>query len=432
MIAGLCMELPIFAFSRNKIIVENPSFGLVKDGKMYRESFLDFPPLELKNVKPSDQENLNYYLERYQRLAQQVDSLAQKTEQDENKGSHLMKVNHLLEEVLPAYEGLGDFVALHKTLIKLKEDIASYIAANRHKNLQIKTALLAELKEVLKGLDWSTTSKQVKEIKQKWVKTGSVVAEQREAIEAEFQDLVDDFFSRQSEFYADLNKMWAEKEVAFKDFIKSAEKLKLIHDEGALKQSVSQSMEEWKALGKLKPEKHTAYWDEFQKVIQAAFAQVKKQSKKKKVSSEKENLALKVAMIDRLKVANEKEVPEVNLKEVRKAWKNTGAVPKSVRKTLSNTFFEQIGLVQEKTFLEDLCQKKAKKDMDEHARKNLKVKLLYGLRERDLAELNTFKENVEKFNTNTAMEGVLRKKLEQQERKVRVKDMLLTYLKDKK
>lgn len=59
--------------------------------------------------------------------------------------------------------------------------------------------------------------------------------------------------------------MWAEKEVAFKDFIKSAEKLKLIHDEGALKQSVSQSMEEWKALGKLKPEKHTAYWDEFQK-----------------------------------------------------------------------------------------------------------------------------------------------------------------------
>lgn len=426
------MELPIFAFSKNNNTVENPSFGLVKDGKMYREAFLDFPLLELKNVKPSDQENLNYYLERYQRLAQQVENLTQKTEQDENKGSHLMKVKHLLEEVLPTYEGLGDFEALYQRLTQLEQNIESYISANRHKNLQIKTALLAELKEVVQGLEWSTTTKQVKEIQQKWIKTGAVVAEQRANIEAEFQELVDDFFSRQSAFYADLNKMWAEKEVAFQQFVKNAEKLKKIRDEGALKQAVSQAMDEWKALGKIKAEKHTAYWDEFQKVIQSAFALAKKQDKKKKGTSEKENLALKESLIEQLKTANENEVPEVNLGEMRKKWKGIGPVPKSERKALSNVFFEQVGLVQEKIFLEDLCEKKAKKGMDEQARKGLKVKLLYGLRDRDISELNTFKENVEKFNTNNAMDGLLKKKLEQQERKVRVKDMLLAALKGKK
>ena len=55
----------------------------------------------------------------------------------------------------------------------------------------------------------------------------------------------------------------------------------------------------------------------------------------------------------------------------------------------------------------------------------LRQRIVRDLLERDKRELNAFKENLEKFNTRGNFQDMLGNKLEQQERKVKVKKMIL-------
>ncbi|WP_176723294.1 DUF349 domain-containing protein [Roseivirga misakiensis] len=408
--------------------MEKTSYGYIKEGKVFRKGFLEYPDLAIGDVKGTEEESITFYENRFDLAEKQVNTVSEKIESNTNKGSFLMKVLHL-KETLHQFDAIGDFEKLYSQLGSLETELNAYVEANRHKNLQIKTALLEELKTVAKSSEWKTASLAVKEIQSKWTKTGAVAEEQKEAIEGAYNELIKFFYDSRAAFYADLDKMMAEKEEDYKAFIKKAEALKEIDAISELKAAIRTHTEEWKALPRIKPAKHNVYWQEFQVVIKAALNKARKIEKTKKKASTKDNLKAKQEIIEQLTVANQEIAPNFQLSQVQKAWKAIGPVDKKVSNELYEKFLFLTDSISEKQFLNSLVKKKSKKDSSEDELKKLRIRLLRGLMDRDISELRTFEENLGKFSMAKGLDGLLDKKLSQQKRKVEVKKGILQELK---
>ncbi|MFY0593792.1 DUF349 domain-containing protein [Roseivirga sp.] len=409
--------------------MEKLVYGYIKDGKVFRKAFLDFPDLEIGEVKGSEEESLSYYEDRFELAEKQVNTVSEKISANTNKGSFLMKVLHL-KETLHQFDAIGDFEKLYGQLDVLEAELNAYVEANRHKNLQIKTALLEELKTVAKSSEWKTASLGVKEIQTKWTKTGAVGVDQKEAIEGAYTELIKFFYDSRAAFYADLDKMMAEKEEDYVSFVKKAEALKKIDGLNELKTAIHTYTEEWKSLPKIKPTQHNLFWQAFQTTIKAALNNARKLDKTKKKASTKDNLRAKEALIEKLVEANRTVVPSIQLHQIQKAWKGIGPVDKKVSDAIFEQYLFLSDSISEKQFLNSLVLKKSKKDSSEDELKKLRIRLLRGLMERDINELHTFEENLGKFSMAKGLDGLLEKKLNQQKRKVEVKKGILQELKN--
>jgi hypothetical protein len=408
--------------------LENKEYGYVLDGKIYRKAFMDFPDLIIGELKETEEQTLTYYKERFDLAVGQVEAVKSKIESNTNKGSFLMKVIHL-KDTLHEFDAIGDFEGLYATLNALHTELDEYIEANRQKNLDIKTALLVELKEVAESHDWKASSALVKEIQGKWLKTGAVAKEKRAEIEDAFKDVTQRFYERRSAFYADLSKMAEEKESAFEEFLEKAEALKSIKDIAELRKVISTYKEQWHALGKIKPAKHSEFWEQFQTIIKAALNQAKKIEKVKSKISPEANRNSKEAIIGELEKANESILPKVDLNAINRKWKAIGPVGKKFSEELSEKYLRLSGTISEKKFLNTLVEKKSKKGASDDDLNKLRIRLVRGLLDRDYSELKTFEENMGKFNMASGLDNLLDRKLAQQKLKVEIKKDILTELK---
>lgn len=389
---------------------------------------MDFPDLIIGELKETEAQTMTYYKERFDLAVGQVEAVKSKIESNANKGSFLMKVIHL-KDTLHEFDAIGDFEGLYVTLNALHAELDDYIEANRQKNLDIKTALLVELKEVAESHDWKASSALVKEIQGKWLKTGAVAKEKRAEIEDAFKDVTQRFYERRSAFYADLAKMAEEKESAFEEFLEKAEALKSIKDIAELRKVISTYKEQWHALGKIKPAKHSEYWENFQAIIKAALKEAKKIEKVKSKISPEANRKSKEAIIGELEKANESILPKVDLNAINRKWKAIGPVGKKFSEELSEKYLRLSGTISEKKFLNTLVEKKSKQGTSDADLNKLRIRLVRGLLDRDYSELKTFEENLGKFNMASGLDNLLDRKLAQQKLKVEIKKDILTELK---
>lgn len=405
-------------------MTQSTAFGTIKEGKVYRHAFLDFPEREIGELKESEEETLGYFQERFVQVEKEVTQLEEKIAETTNKGSYWMKVLHL-KEVLPQKDALGDFESLFKKLLILEEMLSGQIAQNRQKNLEIKKALLADLAEATKSSEWKSASEAVKVLQQKWIKTGAVPDDEKEQMEGLYKGLTENFYNRRATFYADLEQMMADKEVNYTQFLaKAAESLKGVSPT-QMKSVNEKLMSEWKELGRIKREKQNEFWAQFQELTKQAWKDAKKNQKASQKTDFASNKKNKEEFIEKLKGLNESLEPKVSLDELRKNWKELGPVNKKDSQPLHEAYLLQFDLLSEKQFVNGMLQKRLKgKDKGGDAQK-LRQRIVRDLLERDKRELNAFKENLEKFSTKGNFEDMLGNKLEHQERKVKVKKMIL-------
>ncbi len=407
--------------------MEEKEYGFIKEGKVFRKAFLDYADKEIGEVKETEEAAVLYYTERFALAQTKVNEVEEKINGTENKGSYLMKVLHL-KETLHDFDAIGDFEALYRKLDLLEEQLNGFIQQNRLKNLEIKTALLAELAEAVKSSEWKSATAEVKEVQRRWIKTGAVDDAEKERIEGGFKTMLDAFFERRAAFYADLEKMMKDKESNYQEFLDGAEKLKEIESYTVLVEKIRTLKEEWKDLGRIKAEVRTEFWNKFQVIIKSALAKAKKEGKAK-VGNKKENLESRTEFLKELVVLNEKIAPVANVKELRDKWKHLGPVSRSEMDKLQGEFLFLIDQIAEKQFIESLMYKKLKGKQNEADKERVRLKIAYDLLHRDRAELSTFQENLEKFNTSSGLDKLIGGKLELQERKVKVKEEILRQFK---
>ena len=200
-------------------------YGFIKGTDLFLSAWGDHKDRKIGEVKDDGPESaVKYFQQKFQELVSKIDELANTIESSENKGSYMMKLLHL-KELLPKHDGLGDYPALLETLNKNESLIADIIQHNRVRNTEIKTSLLAELRETLEIINWKDATEKIQNIKERWIKTGNAKEEINEQLETDFWGGVQGFFDKKKAFYEDKNRLIKVRKKSYQDLIKATDQL---------------------------------------------------------------------------------------------------------------------------------------------------------------------------------------------------------------
>ena len=409
------------------------SFGYIKDGKVFLKGFLGGEDREIGEVKGDEASTLRYFEARFALLQEKVAQLKAAIQENQNKGSFLMKLIHLKESLYES-DALGDFASLIAELEEQEAFLAEIIQGNRSKNLEIKQGLIQEAIALQKNTDWKETTEKFKELKLRWIKTGPVEKELHEELEGQFNQAVNYFFGQRQEFY---DQLTLQAEVNIKVYESLLQQAREAHDLPDAKMAFDISkriQKEWKAAGKVPAERRQPIWDEFSRLNNRIFSRYKRTLNPGPEMHPRELLRKIEAMVDELKkLAHQPTSQEITVraKAIQEDWKKL-PMRKPKEATLparSYQFFMDI--IFEKAFLEKLGRSKYA-DFDAkpiEEQQQIKAAILKDLLHRDQTELETMQNNSDNFRVETPdFEMMMKKKLSSLKRKIDVKNYVLKQL----
>lgn len=414
----------------------NHSFGYIKDGKVFLKGFLGRPDRVIGEVKEDEASTLLYFEARFGQLQEKVAKLIEAIQENQNKGSFLMKLIHLRESLF-ASDALGDFVPLIDTLNAQEAYLSQIIQGNRGKNLEVKLALIEEAKALQQDTDWKETTEKFKELKLRWIKTGPVEKESNEAIEQQFNEAVQVFFENRRQFYEGM-ALQAEENIKIYEALVQQARSAHDHPDAKMAFDISKRIQkEWKEAGKVPAERRQPLWDEFSKLNNRIFSRFKRTLNPGPEMPPREVLRKIEQLVEEVKkMAHQPTSPEITTraKAIQEDWKKLPMrKPKeAVLPTRSYQFF--VDIIFEKAFLEKLGHNKYA-DFDEkpfEEQQQIKASILKDLLHRDQSELETMQNNSDNFRVETAdFEMMMKKKLANLKRKVDVKNYVLRQLSTK-
>ncbi len=391
--------------------VEVP-FGYAKDGKLYRSGWSDHEDREIGEVRDDDiQKSAAFFTERFDILKGKVDEVVSKIEATENKGSFLMKLLHLKEQ-LPEHDGLGDYSQLLETIERHEAFIKDIIQKNRARNTEIKNALMLEMQEAVEAVNWREATEKVNDIKSRWIKTGAAEEDKNEGLEAAFWEVVKSFFDRKKNFYEDKQKLLEHRKKKYEELVKEASEINKLSGKERF-EKVKSLRESWKSVGGVPNEIFKPLVTQFNEHLRA----------KSQASSINYSDILK-QLVD---VKDKKST--ISSQELESIKKN---IYKDRRRSDSKReVLELIGLLTEREFIDKLTKKRFKdfEKLDADKKKSIRTGILKDLISRDKQELKTYEENSANFSsTDGNFDKLVQNKLKSQKKKIELKNKLLEWV----
>ena len=144
--------------STDHLLADAQRFGYVEAGGVWLRPVFAQPARQIGLVKDTEEAALRYFAQRFDLLRTKVDTTLANMAASDNKGSFLMKVLHLKEQ-LNTYEGLGDFEDLQRQLVAAEEAMAVTVAQNREKNLATKLGFIQEAEALRDSVEWISAAK---------------------------------------------------------------------------------------------------------------------------------------------------------------------------------------------------------------------------------------------------------------------------------
>lgn len=408
-------------------------YGYIKNTKVYLRGFLGQADREIGEVKEDEASTLKYFEARFEQLKGKVEKLKNDIQENQNKGSFLMKLIHLRESLFES-DALGDFVPLIEELNQQEAFLNEIIQSNRSKNLEVKNALIEEAESMKDNTDWKETTEFFKELKLRWIKTGPVEKELHEEIETRFNDAVQTFFENRRHFFEGMALQAEENIKIYESLVLQAREAHDLPDSKMAFDISKKIQKQWKEAGKVPAEKRQPLWDEFSKLNNRIFSRYKRtlnpgpqmhpRELMKKIETLTEDIKRLVNVPTSYEVINK-------AKAIQEEWRKLPPrKPKEATLTArSFQFFTDI--VFEKAFLEKLIHGKYPdfNEMPVSEQIQLKTDLLKDLLHRDQSELDTMQNNTDNFRVQTEdFEIMMKKKLSGLKRKVDVKNYILKQL----
>lgn len=408
-------------------------YGYIKNTKVYLRGFLGQADREIGEVKENEASTLKYFEVRFEQLKAKVEKLKNDIQENQNKGSFLMKLIHLRESLFES-DALGDFIPLIEELNEQEAFLNEIIQSNRSKNLEVKNSLIEEAESMKDDTDWKETTEFFKELKLRWIKTGPVEKELHEEIETRFNDAVQTFFENRKHFFEGMALQAEENIKIYESLVIQAREAHDLPDSKMAFDISKKIQKQWKEAGKVPAEKRQPLWDEFSKLNNRIFSRYKRtlnpgpqmhpRELMKKIETLTEDIKRLVNLPTSYEVINK-------AKAIQEEWRKLPPrKPKEATLTArSFQFFTDI--VFEKAFLEKLLLGKYPdfREMAASEQIDLKIALLKDLLHRDQSELDTMQNNTDNFRVQTEdFEIMMKKKLSGLKRKVDVKNYLLKQL----
>ncbi|PIB34471.1 hypothetical protein BFP72_03095 [Reichenbachiella sp. 5M10] len=427
--------MPKFAavFNHGKYIVEIP-FGHITDGILYRDAAGDFSELKLVEVSEEEaQQSVSLYIASFEKLKGKFLTVEEKINSSNNKGSFLSSLLNIKEQ-LSTHEGLGDYVGLLEKIQSYENLLVDYVTKNRQKNTDIKQALLLELEVILANNDLEEAFEQIKELKARWIKTGSPSEDLKAELEGKFTEGVDRFFEKRNSFFEDKKELVEARISEYQEIIKQIKEI--LKGKGLVKaqDKVKSLQGQWKEVGRI-PEAefqklNDSYWELCQQFFDKKRA-VQKEVSKNKAQTKKESLAQRQKVIEKIEALKEQALTtEVGKqqKELANEWKNSGQVSRKDNPEIHQSYLALSREIQERGFVYQLAKRK-NKGFDTKAEKEkyqALQKVVRDLLRRDESELQLFQENLDKMHINKgSFVDMLDAKLKAQQEKVAMKQGIL-------
>ncbi len=246
-------------------------YGYVKDGKVFLKGYLNYEDRQIGEVKRTEQEALDYFKNRFIIAQNKVSQLEADITEAQNKGSYRTKLVQLRRKLL-TFDALGYFPPLLARLDVQEDILNELITVNQLKNLEIKRALITDATTLAENTEWRETAEALQEVKNKWIKTGPVDKAIEADIEAEFQALLDGFFTRRREFFNEQNKVIQERLDQYDELIRLAFRANRLGDLDAAFQEVRKLNNAWKAVGEVPIKKSGKLYKQFKKATTMFYA----------------------------------------------------------------------------------------------------------------------------------------------------------------
>lgn len=384
---------------------ELSKYGYIQEGKVYRYGFCNSPDREIGIVKDSEENSIQYFEERFERIKDKVDYLENNIKSAQNQGAYLQKLLHLKDQLF-TFDALGDFESLYKRLEAQEKTLTSQIEQNKTRNLGLKTGLLEELEAIKASHDWVNASEQVKEIKNKWIKIGRVEQDREAEIENRFQQLMQEFHDSKKAFEAEKQAMYEARKQQYENLLQKAREARAYSNNNLQEatEQLKKLQKEWKETGYIPKRYLGNLWEDFKSINNEIFDAYKNQKKKQKNKDSLSNQKL-----NKLKELTEKaeELAEhfdknavEEAKKLNHEWKKTGFVKGREAKQLYERFKESCDKIFELNYLENFIAKKNRNYSNRTPDEQLKIKIssLKELITQEKEKYETFENNYAKVN----------------------------------
>ncbi|MDW7695061.1 DUF349 domain-containing protein [Flammeovirgaceae bacterium SG7u.111] len=314
---------------------EISDFGYIKDDKVYLKGYLGFKDREIGVVRESDEESMRYFLNRFEMVEKKVNEVKEAIVTAENKGSYLMKLIHM-RTYLAQFNGLGDFTKLYEEINNMEDDIRVYIEKNRQKNYEIKTALLNEANSFKGSADWKFGAEKLKELKLKWIKTGSAHKEVEEQLSKEFNEALEYFFQRRKSFFLEQAKVIKDAKRRAQYIINDLTRINQAGSDPAKADKVKSYQREWRTFSKVPKKIIAPMFSSFKKQIDTYFNNLKYNAAMK----EKSSIEIKQDIYTEVENMLEGKARfDINfVKQLQLKWKQFGKLPNPEDKQLNLKF----------------------------------------------------------------------------------------------
>lgn len=412
--------------------MEHP-FGYIKDGKVFLRGFLGRNDREIGEVKESESSTIQYFEARFEQIKEKVAKLKTDIEENQNKGSFLMKLIHLRDSLFES-DALGNFIPLIEELNQQEILLNEIILSNRSKNLEVKKGLILEAESLKNDTDWKETAEKFKELKLRWIKTGPVEKEINEEIEQQFNDAIQTFFENRRHFFEGLALQAEENIKVYEALVIQAREAHDLPDAKMAFEISKRIQKEWKEAGKVPAEKRQPLWDEFSKLNNRIFSRYKRGLNPGPQMHPREVLRKIEGMVEELKkMAHQPSSYAITTraKAIQEDWKKLPMRKPKEANLPARSYQFFMDIIFEKAFLEKLANSKYE-DFDQknqQEQNQIKSSILKDLLHRDQGELETMQNNSDNFRVETPdFEMMMKKKLSSLKRKVDVKNYILKQL----
>lgn len=421
------------------LLAEAQRYGYVEAGGVWLRPVLAQPARQIGLVKDTDAAALLYFAQRFETLRAKVDELLAKMDASENKGSFLMKALHLKEQLL-TYDGLGDFLALHRRLTEAEESIGVTVAQNREKNLATKRGFIEEAEALRDTVEWVSASEKVKDLRQGWLKTGPVDKAMTDELEHRFQAAIQDFFDRRKAFQSDKKAMVMRIQNRYRDLIQQAENLKNSDQFETTSRQLKQLQQAWREVNGTLPKKQASeLWTRFRAANNHFFERLKAHIAAQQAAgvgaaaTPEQLLARKRALAERAEALMAVPPQEAihQAKALQAEWKQVGTVRGEESDRIWQRFMVACDKIFELSALEYHLRKRAATEAlptNPAERARFRASTLRELLKDDNAELETLRDNLDKLSPSAANDSfrqMLQTKIRSFERKIRTKNDLI-------
>lgn len=412
--------------------MEHP-YGYIKEDKVYLKGFLNQEDRIIGEVKEDEESTIKYFEDRFKMVENKVATLKKDIEENQNKGSFLMKLIHLRNSLMQ-YDALGDFVPLIEELNHLETYLEEIIKSNREKNLEIKKGLILEAEALKNDTDWKKTTEDFKNLKLRWIKTGPVEKEFEDDIENQFNEAVEHFFQNRKDFYDGLALQAEENVKVYEALVQQARDAHDLHDVKQAFEISKKIQKQWKESGRVPADKRQPLWDEFSKLNNRIFSKFKRVAQQAAFLPPRELIKKTEQMANEMrKLAKSEPTSEVfsNAKKLQTEWKQLPPKKPRDAQQFSKNFVFFADVVFEKSFLQRLVKSKNPDydKMDANEQKQAKTHLLRDLIHRDQKELETIQNNADNFRApEGSFDVILQRKIGGYKRKLDVKNYILKEL----